>query len=331
MTDGTRKGWSLPKLPKLARPRLGVPDIRVPAILGDASARIGEALSSGTDAALDAVRGTVDSGFGVLRGALGGLPLLGLNATSDTYDGSAVDEKHYFLLPDETAEFGHALLILRCLPDGVPPVNDLAKRRLLHLPDRDALPMLRHLVMQDAREQVSGDGAGRSLPASIDALADEIDAVDHKVFGGALAIGGLVALVNPLAGAAIAANAMVPSVGLIVAKYGLRTASQSLTNMDMAREIRRAEKDVVRQFKSADTVALVNPVLGGAHSQGALDMWMMEPERFVFDADGTTFGPADTRRFCALTLEALTRSGARDDVLAHAEQVAEIAGGAKAG
>ena len=315
------------KLPSVGFPKIDLSKVALPATVRDASASLSAALADKAGDAVGTIRGTLDSGFGVLRATLGGLPLLGLATTSETYDSTQVDEKHYFLLQDDGAEFGYALFILRCLPQGVPPVNDLEKRRILHLPDASALPMLKHIMLEDAHGARADDTPPESrLSGNLNALVDEIDSVDHKVFGGALAIGGLVALVNPLAGAAIAAHAMVPSVGLIATKYGLKTASRTLTNLEMSREIRRTEKDVMRQFSSSDTVSLVNPILHHLAARTPLDMWLVDGERFRFETDRVTFGPCDIRRLCDLTLQALDDAGADAEAMDYATEIASIIG-----
>lgn len=291
------------------------------------SVKMGEALLGGVGGAFDAARGTFDTGFGLLRASVGGIPFLGTTATSDTYDHQTVDEKHYFLIEDPASDFGHALLILRCLPTGVPPINDLPKRRLLHLPNAEAMPMLEHIARQSARERAETQTQpGGAISTSLNAMIDEIDGVDQKLFGGLLAVGGLVALANPLAGAAFAAQALLPSVGLIAAKYGLKAVSRTATNVELSREIRRAEKDVVRQFRSADTLCVINPVLCHTAARTPLDMWMVEAERFAFDVDGAVFGRDDIRRLTDLTLQALSEAEVEPDALRYAEEVAAIVG-----
>ena len=316
------------KLGKFRPPSLGaVLQTDWQGLLRGKTAEMGEALLGGVGGAFDAARGTFDTGFGLLRATIGGIPFLGTTATSDAYDHTRVDEKHYFLIEDEREAHGFALLVLRCLPAGVPPINDLPKRRLLHLPRADALPMLEHIVREEARQRAQDQGAsGNAVSANLDALINEIDRVDSKVFGGLLAVGGLVALANPLAGAAIAAKALVPSIGLIAAKYGLKAASRTATNVELSREIRRAEKEVVRQFRSSETLSLVNPVLHHMGARTPLDMWMVEAERFQFEVDGAQFGRADIQRLTALTMQALEDAGVAEDALAYAEEVAEIVG-----
>jgi hypothetical protein len=81
------------------------------------------------------------------------------------------------------------------------------------------------------------------------------------VFGGVLLIGGLVAIFNPLAGAAIAAKSLIPSLGMLASKYGLRIAEESLSQAEMKRKIQQAERDVLRQFQGSETQQHVNGIL----------------------------------------------------------------------
>ena len=241
---------------------------------------LGEALLSGVGDTFDKVTGTFETGFGLLQSTLGGIPFFGSTATSKSYDHTKFDEKHYFLIPDSQSEDGFSLYVLRSLPEGVPPIHDLEKRRLLHLPSEGALPMLEHVVIKDARDRAATDAVPSNFVSSnLDALINEIDKVDSKVFNGVLLLGGLVALANPLAGAAVAMKAAVPSIGLILSKYGLKAVSETATNLDIANQIKRAEKDVKAQFKSAKTVSVINPVLRHLGTRVSLDMWMMESEK----------------------------------------------------
>ena len=141
---------------------------------------------------------------------------------------------------------------------------------------------------------------------NLDTLINEIDKVDGKVFGGVLLLGGLVALANPLAGAAVAMKAAVPSIGLLVSKYGLKVVSETATNMDVAQQIKRAEKDVKTQFKSAKTVSVINPLLHHMSTRTSLDMWMMENKKFQFVCDGIEFTQKDIRRLTDFTEQAIS-------------------------
>lgn len=63
------------------------------------------------------------------------------------------DERHYLLVPDTRSEDGYSLVVTRCLPDGVPPINHLPKRRVLHLPAIEAETMLRALLIRQAQAE----------------------------------------------------------------------------------------------------------------------------------------------------------------------------------
>jgi len=311
-------------LSKIKVPHIG--SVLIPA------AGLGDALLSGVGGAFDKVTGTFDTGVGVLKSSLGGIPFFGATATSKFYDHTQFDEKHYFLIPDETSDDGYSLYVMRSLPEGVPPINDLEKRRLLHLPSEGALPMLEHIVIKDARERASTDAVSTNfVSTNLDSLVNEIDKVDSKVFGGVLLLGGLVALANPLAGAAVAMKAAVPSIGLMVSKYGLKTVSQTATNMDIAKQIKRAEKEVKTQFKSAKTVSVINPLLHHMGTRTSLDMWMMEHEKFQYLCEDIEFTQKDIRRLTDFTEQAISDVVKDAETQIYLEKVTAIIGGSVSG
>lgn len=200
------------------------------------------------------------AGVGYIRKMVGGFSLFGSTVT--VVGTQRFDERHYFLIPDKRCPDGYVLSIMRCLPEGVPPINDLPKRRLLHLPNADAESMLRTLLIQRAQaEELSKPNDRKTLADRTREVADYIDALDEKVFGGVLLIGGLVAIFNPLAGAAIAAKSLIPSLGMFASKYGLRMAEESLTHANMRSKAKQAEAEVLRQFKDASTESQVNFLL----------------------------------------------------------------------
>ncbi len=192
---------------------------------------------------------------------IGNLKIIGSTATGDAKQ--SFDERHYFLVPDPRSAEGYVLLISRCLPEGVPPINELPKRRVLHLPNADAEPMLMDLLMRQAQaEELARPSEKKTLANRTKEIADQIDAIDDKVFHGILLIGGLVAVFNPLAGAAIAAKSLIPSLGMYASKYGLRMAEESLSHAELQKRAKQAEKNVRAQFKSSQTESFSNPLLG---------------------------------------------------------------------
>ena len=48
------------------------------------------------------------------------------------------DEKHYFVIPYHLSKVGITLHTMRCIPDGVPEINELPKRRVFHFPNAHA-------------------------------------------------------------------------------------------------------------------------------------------------------------------------------------------------
>ena len=144
------------------------------------------------------------------------------------------------------------------------------------------------------------------------------------MFGGVLLLGGLVALANPLAGAAVAMNATLPSVAMILSKYGLKFASETATNLDVAQRIKRAEKDIRQQFKSAETLVLVNPILQHLANPISLDMWMIESEKFQYDCAECSFSQEDILRLTELTQQAISDVVTEEETQSYLDKVIEI-------
>ena len=263
--------------------------------------------------ALSQASEALGAGVGFVKTAIGQAWLFGSTETSSSYDHDRVDEKHYFLMPDRRSDAGYSLYVMRCLPDGVPPINDLPKRRLFHLPNEHAMPTVEHILLADARETVGGAQVStESVGARLNGIADQIDRLDGKVFNGVLLIGGLVALINPLAGAAVAMKALIPSIGLLLSKYGLQYAGDAANSREMANRIKTAEKDVLRQFRDSGTQSIVNPLL--SQLDRALETSEYEYEPILdFDADKIAFGELDRDRLFKLTCQAI--SNTYDDVV----------------
>ena len=281
----------------ISKIKVPIPDIKVPGL--DFATDLGETLFS-------AVTGTLNSGVGLLTSTLGGIPFFGRTSVSDSYDHTQYDERHYFLIPDPADPEKYAFCITRCLPQGVPPINDLEKRRLLHMPSEHGLPMLKDLLMKEAEESIRAEvfEPGKVLQ-SLNGLLDEVDKHDEKAFAGLLLIGGLVALANPLAGAAVAANAAVPAIATVVSKYGLRLAGEKTSNMEVARNIKKAEKDLQKQFKEAVTSMVINPLLANLGQGVSLEAWMMEKHKYAFVCEDFEFSQADLIRLLDLSKEAI--------------------------
>ncbi len=204
--------------------------------------------------------GVAGAGVGYVTELVGSLRLFGSTTTSAA--GQLFDERHYFLVPDVRSEDGYSLVLTRCLPEGIPPINELPKRRVLHLPHEESQAMLRTLLVRQAQtDELAKPSQGKTMSDRARELADQIDVLDDRVFGGVLLIGGLVAIFNPLAGAAIAAKSLIPSLGMLASKYGLRIAEESLSQVEMKRKVQQAERDVLRQFQGSETQQHVNGIL----------------------------------------------------------------------
>lgn len=248
----------------------------------------------------------VGAGIGFVGATIDGIKLFGSTENSSTYQHKKFDEKHYFLIPDLSSQYEYSLYIMRCLPDGVPPLNDLPKQRVLHLPDIAAMPTVQEILKADARESTKRDQQENMVSSKIDEIVDAIDQIDEKAFQGVLLVGGLVALVNPLAGAALAAKAIVPSVAGYVSKLGLKVASDTVSNIDLSNKVKSAEKHVLKQFKGSSTIEVINPVL--LEFDAAVKRGQKLEIPLKFDAGKTELAWADSERFLALTYTAVCNS-----------------------
>jgi len=249
---------------------------------------------------------TIGAGYGFVRESVGGLWLFGSTESSDSYDDQHVDEKHYFLIPFRASEMDCTLYSMRCLPTGVPPVNDLPKRRIFHLPSEHAGQAVEQLLKQQARDSLETAPADeKAVGSRLIGLADQVDRLDDKVFNGVLLIGGLVALINPLVGAGIAAKALLPSLGILLSKFGLKYAGESLNSWTLEKKIRSAEKDVLQQFRGADTESLINPLL--VQLDRALETSEMQFDPLLdVDFEQADYGQRDQRRMIQLSCRAIT-------------------------
>ncbi|MEZ6114990.1 MAG: hypothetical protein R3C28_00210 [Pirellulaceae bacterium] len=259
-------------------------------------------------AAFQQATGVIGAGAGFVSTAIGKTRLFASTESSASYDHQQVDEKHYFLVPDKRSPHLHSLYVMRCLPSGVPPINDLPKRRLFHLPNHHALPTLEQILLEDARSAAESTPAtAATVSQRLNDIADQIDKLDGKVFNGVLLIGGLVALINPLAGAAVAAKALIPGVGMLLSKYGLKYASDTASSVELASRIKTVEKEVLKQFQGSEAESLVNPLL--AQWQKALDSNEEQYEPILdFSPESMSFGRLDRDRLFRLTCQAITNS-----------------------
>jgi hypothetical protein len=207
----------------------------------------------------DKATGELAANYSIVKEKVNGLPVFISAEKSDKYDDIEYDEKHYFVIPFQLSEYKFALHTMRCLPNAVPEINNLPKRRVFHFPNQHSEEMLKNYMRQSAEEMVRNKSA--SNPNSIESLADQIDALDKKLTYGMLLVGGLAAVVNPLLGVGIAAKALLPSVGGIINKYGLRPTGEKLSQHLLNKSIEEADAHIAKEFADASTLQVINPIL----------------------------------------------------------------------
>jgi hypothetical protein len=215
---------------------------------------------------IEAVRTVADkttdeiaSSYSIVKEKVNGLPIFISIEKSNKYSGEQYDEKHYFVIPFELSEYKFALHTMRCLPNSVPEINNLPKRRVFHFPNEHSEEMLKGYMQQSAEERVNE--LTNQTPSALESLANQIDSLDKKLTYGMLLVGGLAAIVNPLLGVGIAAKALLPGVGSIINKYGLRPTGEKITEYRRDKSINEAEKHITAEFESANTLQVINPIL----------------------------------------------------------------------
>lgn len=215
---------------------------------------------------IDAVRSVADkatdeliSGYSVVKEKVNGLPIFISVENSTKYADVQFDEKHYFVIPYNLSEHTFALHTMRCLPNSVPEINNLPKRRVFHLPNIHYEAMLKEYMRQSAGDIVREKT--RDNLNSLESLANDIDSLDKKLTYGMLLVGGLAAIANPVLGAGIAAKALLPGVGSLFNKYGLRPAGEKLNNYQLDKSVKEAEENITKAFEESNTLRVVNPIL----------------------------------------------------------------------
>lgn len=206
----------------------------------------------------ETVTSNFNAGFEIVKDYVGELPVF-VSLERSTISNALYDEKHYFVIPYKLSQAGFSLHSMRYLPEGVPDINDLPKRRVFHFPNDYYEGSLREHMLISAREIVSERADQES--SSLDKLANEIDALDSKLTYGMLFVGGLAAVVNPLVGAAIVAKAILPSATGLISKYGVRAASKKVKEIQLNKEMKSAEEKVIKDFSNSDTLKVINPIL----------------------------------------------------------------------
>lgn len=206
---------------------------------------------------VDSLIAELESGMKMVTDVVSGLPVF---VSLERFNNEQqFDEKHYFVIPYKLSDKGFSLHTMRLLPEGALEVNELPKRRIFHFPNEYYEGTLREHMLSTARE-MAYDNADNNV-SSLEKLANDIDKLDSKLTYGMLFIGGLAAVFNPVLGAAIAAKALLPSLTGLLSKYSLRSVGEKLSQFQLEKKAKEAEKYVLKQFSEASTLRVINPVL----------------------------------------------------------------------
>ncbi|GDY28008.1 hypothetical protein AHAT_38980 [Agarivorans sp. Toyoura001] len=213
---------------------------------------------SALSTATDKIREEFDSGIKIVRDVVNGLPVIvSLERTEAAKQ--KYDEKHYFVIPFHLCEAGFTLHTMRSLPNSVPEINDLPKRRIFHFPNEHYEATLREHLLSSAKDLCYENNADKLNP--LESLANDIDQLDSKLTYGMIIVGGVAAIFNPLVGVGIAAKAVLPSISGLLAKHTLRPLGERLSRNQVEKEAKNAEKAVLKQFSESSTLKVTNPIL----------------------------------------------------------------------
>jgi len=227
--------------------------------------KIPDALKAGFARAQDAV----EHGVSFVRSSLSGLPLLSSVIASGRTRDVARDETHYFLVPYRVESCGYVLFAIKRVPEGygtdaLRESMKLPKVRVFHLPLDGAEKQIERMVMAGIASATAAPVADGS-PALADRLrtmADEIDKQSGRVTGGLVVIGGIAAIANPLLGVAIAAKALLPSVGAAASREGLRHVADRVSAWAGQRKEREQKEKIEAEYRAGgEVLTVVNPLL----------------------------------------------------------------------
>ena len=214
-----------------------------------------ESIQSNADKALD----EITNGYSLARDKLYNLPVFTSIESPSKIQNSQYDEKHYFVIPYHLSEHQFALHTMRCLPDGVPPLNELEKRRVFHFANEHSEYMLKQYMQESAMEIVQQQYEDN--PNGLETLANNIDTLDKQLTKGMLLAGGLTALINPIVGIGIAVKALTPGVSSLVNTFALKPGAKKLQKHQLEKSFKEAQENIQSQFEDATTLKVVNPIL----------------------------------------------------------------------
>jgi len=111
------------------------------------------------------------------------------------------------------------------------------------------------------RSKVGALSESSDLADSLDSLAERIDSETHKISGGFLLIGGVVALVNPLVGVGIAAKGLLPSIGTQFSKAGIGYLGDKLRKRNKNAVLSKTEKNASAEVKRLKPLVYTNSII----------------------------------------------------------------------
>jgi len=243
----------------------------------------------------------VSQKFSLIKEVVNGIPFFVSSEKTDLFGKKQYDERHYFVIPFMLNDYNIALHSMRCLPNGVPEINALPKRRVFHFPNAHSEALVQKVLIDGMTDSVVENYDPNE--STLINLANNIDALDKRLTYGMLFVGGMAALVNPIVGVVIAAKALTPGVTLL-SKYGLRPAGEKSSRSQLASKVKDAETNILKEFKSSSTIQVINPIL--QELELALNTSEAEHDPLIdFDMSKGTINELDSERWRELTETAI--------------------------
>lgn len=169
---------------------------------------------------------------------------------------------HYLLVPLPERDHGHAVYTKRILPPACGAVNSLPKLRVFHVPDPAGKELLEDLLITAGVESgVNAQGKTSDLGALLERMADRIERDANRISSGFLLSGVVVALINPVAGLVIGAQALLPPLVSNLSRTGAEYVGDKVNAWKQSSLRAKLRKGAEHEVRHLRPVIFPNPIL----------------------------------------------------------------------
>lgn len=169
---------------------------------------------------------------------------------------------HYFLIPACANRPNDSLYVMQTFPAGADPQQEWKKHRIFHVGGESAMTRMKEMVYQDiVASKIPRDIPLSAAELTLQELGQTIDDSGNKISGGMMIVGSLLTLVNPVAGMAVMAGAVVPDLGNWVSQKVIGGISGKLADKRLKKAQKAAQHASKREVKESTDEVYVNPLL----------------------------------------------------------------------